>query len=361
MSATLDSATSTLESRLRETAARYRTARLELGELLLDARAQGLHQRLGYVRLADFAEGELGIAYREARYLIQVAEKARELPVLGEALRTGQVDWSRARSIVRVAEADTVAAWLERAGEVSARELDQQVSACSPGELPSAPGARRLAPCRRDVVLRNVESADAEVIEYFLQATAAATGLVGGELDRGHAIAEACRQALLRMAEEEGAPTGSPHLVVLHHDAVSGETTTEDAEVSEDVAGEASCDHVVIDLTDGPERGRAKRSIPPRVHRAVLARDGHRCTVPGCTNRLFVHLHHLRFASQGGPPTEANLTCLCSQHHRLVHAGNMGVERLGDGSLRFSFDGRELLRPPGRFDLPGDGQRHGPA
>ena len=348
-----------LAEQLRAAAARFRAVRLELGELLLEARAVGLHRRLGYVRVTYYAVEVLGLHYRTARDLIEVAKKAGEWPVLRAALESGAVAWSKARSLIRVAEADTVAAWVERAAAVSARELDEEVSASSPGELPPTPGARRLAPCRRDVVLRDVEAADADAIEALIRAVQAAAGLTGAEVSRGHVVADACREALLRMQAGHDGPTGDPHVIVLHHDADSGSTTCGEAEVSEEVAAEVSCDHVVIDLTDGPGRGTARRSIPPRIARAVLDRDGRRCTVPGCDNRLFVHLHHLRFACDGGPATEANLTCLCSQHHRLVHAGSMGVERTGDGSLRFGFADRVLVRPPGRFDLLPDGRWYG--
>ena len=348
-----------LAERLRAAAARFRVVRLELGELLLQARAVGLHRRLGYVRVTDYAEDALGLHDRTARDRIEVAKRAGEWPVLRAALESGAVPWSKARSLVRVAEADTVAAWVERAAALSARELDEQVSASSPGALPPAPGARRLAPCRRDVVLRDVEAADADAIEALIGAVRAAAGLTGAELSRGQVVADACREVLLRMQSGHDGPSGDPHVIVLHQDADSGVTTCGEAEVSEEVAAEVGCDHVVIDLTDGPARGTARRSIPPRVARAVLDRDGRRCTVPGCGNRLFVHLHHLRFACDGGPATEANLTCLCSQHHRLVHAGSMGVERMGDGSLRFSFADRVLVRPPGPLDLPGDGRRRG--
>jgi hypothetical protein len=42
------------------------------------------------------------------------------------------------------------------------------------------------------------------------------------------------------------------------------------------------------------------------VRRAVLQRDGHRCQVPGCTNRLWLDIHHLAYRRDGGDHSEDN-------------------------------------------------------
>ena len=53
---------------------------------------------------------------------------------------------------------------------------------------------------------------------------------------------------------------------------------------------------------------------------ADFARDGFRCTVPGCTARRNLHSHHIRFRSRGGPDAPWNRTTLCASHHeRSVH------------------------------------------
>jgi hypothetical protein len=38
---------------------------------------------------------------------------------------------------------------------------------------------------------------------------------------------------------------------------------------------------------------RARQSVPPALRRAVLTRDRHRCTAPGCTHATFVDVHHV--------------------------------------------------------------------
>jgi hypothetical protein len=59
---------------------------------------------------------------------------------------------------------------------------------------------------------------------------------------------------------------------------------------------------------------------------ADFARDGWRCTVPGCTARRNLQSHHIRFRSRGGPDESWNRTTLCAFHHlRGVHAGRVRI------------------------------------
>ena len=76
------------------------------------------------------------------------------------------------------------------------------------------------------------------------------------------------------------------------------------------------------------------------MRRAVLHRDHHRCRVPGCSNRLWLDLHHLEYFSAGGDNSEANLITLCSVHHQLLHDGRLGIERREEGLLFRFGDGR---------------------
>jgi hypothetical protein len=57
----------------------------------------------------------------------------------------------------------------------------------------------------------------------------------------------------------------------------------------------------------------------------ALARDRHRCTVPGCS-RVALHAHHIEFRSAGGTDGLENLTSLCLVHHlHGIHGGHLKV------------------------------------
>jgi hypothetical protein len=79
----------------------------------------------------------------------------------------------------------------------------------------------------------------------------------------------------------------------------------------------------------------------PREH-AVFARDGWRCTVPGCTSYRNLQQHHVVFRSAGGDDEPGNLTTLCAWHHlRGVHARVLRCTGAAPDGLRFELG----LRP----------------
>jgi hypothetical protein len=80
----------------------------------------------------------------------------------------------------------------------------------------------------------------------------------------------------------------------------------------------------------------------PRAYR-VFARDGWRCTVPGCTSQRNLHAHHVLFRSAGGSDDDPNLITLCAAHHqRCVHGGVIRISGRAPGALVFEM-------PLGRF------------
>jgi hypothetical protein len=88
-----------------------------------------------------------------------------------------------------------------------------------------------------------------------------------------------------------------------------------------------SCDcrlEVVIEDEDGfvIGIGRASRTPPPYLRRALLQRD-RGCQFPGCGGRRFLHCHHIWHWIKGGPTDLTNLVLLCSfpnpfSSHRFV-------------------------------------------
>jgi hypothetical protein len=96
-----------------------------------------------------------------------------------------------------------------------------------------------------------------------------------------------------------------------------------------------------------------------RAHR-VFARDGWRCTVPGCTSYRNLHDHHVRFRSAGGSDALANRTTLCAFHHlRGVHSGRIRVRGRAPGALRFELGLRPGAPPLVRYE-PGEWLASGP-
>ena len=80
--------------------------------------------------------------------------------------------------------------------------------------------------------------------------------------------------------------------------------------------------------------GRATRTIPDGLRRAVAARD-RGCAHPGCDRPpAWCEVHHLTAWEHGGDTTLANLAMLCRVHHRQIHSTEW-ICRIRDGLPEF--------------------------
>jgi len=103
--------------------------------------------------------------------------------------------------------------------------------------------------------------------------------------------------------------------------------------------------------------GRATRTIPRDLFRAVAARDLG-CRYPGCDRPVsWCQAHHLRYWRHGGPTSLDNLVLLCTRHHHLVHSPGWTAALAPDGSLVVrTLDGVERhSSPPRSARPPGNG------
>jgi hypothetical protein len=90
--------------------------------------------------------------------------------------------------------------------------------------------------------------------------------------------------------------------------------------------------------------GRKQRTVSTSLRRALHARD-RGCTFPGCHRKRHLAGHHLEHWINGGETNPANLTLLCTYHHRLLHEGAFRIAKEADETLRFiTADGRAIPR-----------------
>ena len=104
----------------------------------------------------------------------------------------------------------------------------------------------------------------------------------------------------------------------------------------------ALCDAQWIDVTG---QHRSVQDITPALRAKILARDHHRCRVPGCRATRCIEIHHIVPRELGGPHTPENLITLCDGHHAAHHRGEIRIE--GGEQSRGAHDGR---RSPRRSD-----------
>ncbi|QUQ66950.1 HNH endonuclease signature motif containing protein [Kutzneria sp. CA-103260] len=101
------------------------------------------------------------------------------------------------------------------------------------------------------------------------------------------------------------------------------------------------CDSTVLRVVLGAQSqpldiGRATRTIPTQIRRALIIRD-RGCAFPGCHRRpRQCHAHHVIHWADGGPTSTDNLVLLCGQHHRLIHHSHWSV-KINDGAPEFGW------------------------
>jgi hypothetical protein len=310
-------------------------------------RSLGVHRELGLATFVEYVERVLGYAPGAARERLRVADALVALPKLQAAMAAGDVAYSAARELTRVATVDTEDAWLAVATKHTVRDIEDMVSGRHRGALPDDPPdpAARLHELRLLV--------PAAVLGKFTAARRALEETSGHALTDGDLLATLCDGQLAGAEGGDAAAsrpmyqiaiTRCPDCLRAWHD-VAGHTI----ELSGAELAQASCDADLLGRVDGDKPARVTKSIPPRTRRAVLRRDRGRCIVPGCRNARYVDVHHLIARAKGGKHTPTTLAALCSAHHAAAHDGRMRVEGTAPGKLRFTHaDGRPYGEPPPR-------------
>ena len=85
--------------------------------------------RLGYVRLRDYACERLGLSSRQVQDLAHVDRELRRLPQVDAAFVASRITWTKARLLCRVATTEDEEPWLEVAQRLTARALAREVRA----------------------------------------------------------------------------------------------------------------------------------------------------------------------------------------------------------------------------------------
>lgn len=101
--------------------------------------------------------------------------------------------------------------------------------------------------------------------------------------------------------------------------------------ITADVARRIGCDAEVIPVVLGSrgeplDVGRASRTVPAAIRRAVIIRDGG-CAFPGCSiPTRWCDIHHVTYWADGGRTSVGNCVALCGRHHRLIHHSDWRIE-----------------------------------
>lgn len=109
--------------------------------------------------------------------------------------------------------------------------------------------------------------------------------------------------------------------------------------INADIARRIACDAAVIPAVLGSrgeplDVGRASRTVPAALRRAVILRDGG-CAFPGCSAPArWCDIHHIVHWADNGSTCLENCVALCGRHHRLLHHSHWKIEMI-DGIPEF--------------------------
>jgi len=165
---------------------------------------------------------------------------------------------------------------------------------------------------------------------------------------RGDALVDLAQLALTAgtLGSEAGG-TGATVFVGCDHETLERKLTEDrptldtGTPITPETLRRLACDAMIIAAVLGSSSqpldiGRATRTVPAGMRRALLARDKH-CAFPGCSVApAWCHAHHCSFWADGGPTALWNLVLLCPHHHRLIHHSDWDVEIGPDGLPTFT-------------------------
>ncbi len=281
-----------------------------------------LYRDLGYASIHLYAHEALGFSRSKTYEFIRLAEALDRLPGLKAGVKSGELTWTKAREVVKVATPETEGRWLEMAEKKSRRELEKEVakSRARRDRAKASPGQTELLKPNREAP---PQAAPVRSLSLRLEPMQRARfdAMVEKLMKKHHCS----REQVLLMALESFAGNGdestrvdggSPYQVIVHH-CPSCETKLVGPDrrgLSEAEGAQIDCDSKVLEPGH-----RNRQSIPPARRRAILIRDGHRCRARGCNATCFLEVHHLKARSEGGDNGEQNLITLCSSCHRHLH------------------------------------------
>lgn len=333
----------------------------------------------GLCSCAHWLNFQCGIGMNAAREKVRVAHALKDLPLISEAFRRGELSYSKVRAMTRIADAGNEDYLLMIARHGSAHHVEKLVSRYRRCERQQDPENAGRQHDKRELYC-GFDDDGSVIIRGRLPAAQGALVMKALELamDRAdnapHDVTAETPEpanrepfharradALAGIAEsylngEPGKPgenaTADRYQVVLH---VTAETldsvqmaSREEADVSHledgphvtpETARRIACDASIVRLheDEGGEPlsiGRKSRTVPPAIRRALRARDDG-CRFPGCTHRSFLDAHHIEHWADGGETGLDNLVQLCRHHHRLVHEGGFQCGKDADGELQF--------------------------
>ncbi|MBT3785918.1 HNH endonuclease [bacterium] len=291
-----------------------------------------LPQHRVHTSLFRYVVDELGYSESVAYNLITVARKAREIPAMKEEIRKGNLSVSKLRKICPVINKENQRKWIEDAKTNNTRELEMKVASEKTDHVKRA----SLKAVARDTLRLSLDisSESRDKLERLKDVLCSKKGrdcplqevldfALETAIEKHDPVCKAKRANKRRQkkAESVRAQTSSSTC-----DEKSSQQTKHSARGACPVTGESKeleMGKAGVEKLSRSVRNKRK-PIPASVLHEVNQRDRGQCTFKDkqgrkCTQRRWLHTHHVIPVSEGGDNQPSNLRNLCSNHHRIIH------------------------------------------
>ena len=338
-----------LDARLVAIMHAIRTSEPRIGRLLRIVVDQRFYRALGFSSLAAYVRERLGISIRKAWALLKVERSTGRADAFARAYDEGTISWVCAVTLLPVVDRANAEAWIARAATVTVRRLADEVSWVL--ERRDVCGAdARLDPPPLDSVLASPVAQAIAAAAVAGAATATPTEAASAETASAEAasaeaasaeaasVAAACVAAATSGATAQIGAHGARQNPVTNFDT-GRRAACEVCDVEVQFTAPISVVALFREALDaysepGTPRWLALERVlqhviacwesTPRHRDPIFARDGWRCSVPGCSSRRNLHDHHLQFRSRGGGNARENRIAVCAAHHlHGIHAGTV--------------------------------------
>lgn len=123
-----------IHARAIELVRRYKSAQAELLDVIQQVEIHRVFVLRGHSSLFSYVVNELRLSENTAYSLITIARKARDIPELKTSLQSGAITLSNARRIAPVLTSINKNEWIEKAAELTMRQLEKEIVKVRPQE-----------------------------------------------------------------------------------------------------------------------------------------------------------------------------------------------------------------------------------
>lgn len=365
------------------------------GRLVADLEARSAHVYDGAYSMANWLTTRTGQARSVTGSRLRLARKLRTMPVTSDALDVGEITESHVRVLARALNPRTIDVFardekllVDHARKLTADQLAQLVEFWLRRHDVDGPEPRVEGDDDRFWLSRTIdgrlkgtldvggslaltiERALDEVVQQLLARDKQNRDIDPTDPGLDQTVAQRRARALGVLAERAASSGQNPArrqpLFSLHTtvDTLAGAGDPADWLVDVEHAWKAvipdfeihlaACDcwmsQIILRKHDGQplHLSRKERTASSAQRRALVARDGNGCAVPGC-DRLtgWCDAHHIvHWTTPEGHPGGAtdidNLVHLCRWHHRRIHLGDLTIEMV-DSRPRFTNRNGQIL------------------